>query len=513
MAIRRAIVSSLIALLVAGGMGAEGAAAPPAVQREAINVPGAPESHTPPALNRAVAVRYSLAGSPPPSVVLVLIPGLNSGPNTMDILARELIAAHGPGLEIWVVARRAALLQDRRGIEAALEYENPAFALGYYYGDLGINGQTFHLLGEHDAPYAAYWGLDVHLRDIRAIVREAHARFPDARVVLGGHSLGGIFAAVYAGYDFDRALGAIPPVRGGTAGIGASEISGLLLLDGLPVPIRFTLTADEYLNGLYVPFVGRVPGVEALTSPDPRKRVGPFAQLSEIARTKDSIAFDVISAYAFLRPDQASYFPFYPRRGLPITNAALVAGILSAEMQPDVLIRISTETPVGDFRRIPDPSGLNPNGLLDLATGRPAKGAALIDLPPPGAETPARVDFQTLLAAIMRPGADFTEWYFPWRLVIDFGLAASLDTSDPFSRQFMSMTHLRETALPILIIGAGRGLIRSPGAAAYYLSHISTPRTEVSVHIMKGYYHLDIVTATPNPAVPLILEWLNRVVH
>ena len=106
---------------------------------------------------------------------------------------------HGPGLEVWITAPRPTLLQDRRGVEAALAYRNPDFALGYYYGSLEIDGHRFHLLKGPEVPYMAYWGLDVHLRDIDAVVREIHAQYPHVRIVLGGHSLGGILAAAYAG--------------------------------------------------------------------------------------------------------------------------------------------------------------------------------------------------------------------------------------------------------------------------------------------------------------------------
>ncbi len=101
-------------------------ASPEAVTRELVNVPGADEAHTPAGLNRGVAFRYFLPGAPPPSTVVVLIPGLNSGPNTLDILARGVLAAHGAGLEVWIIAPRPTLLQDRRGVEAALEVP-PAF--------------------------------------------------------------------------------------------------------------------------------------------------------------------------------------------------------------------------------------------------------------------------------------------------------------------------------------------------------------------------------------------------
>ncbi len=528
MILRRLLASLVSAALLSAGIGkppavtsavaatdvgAPAAADLPAATRELINVPGAPEPHTPRSLNRALAFRYYRPGAAAPSVVLILTPGMASGANTLDPLARALLAAYGSGLEVWVIAPRSALLEDRRGIEAALAHQNPDLALAYYYGHLAINGRTFHRLTGMEVPYAAYWGLDVHLRDIRAIVRQAHARYPGALVVLGGHSVGGILAALYAGYDFGRTPGGDGlPSPGAPEDIGAGDLAGLLLLDGVPLKLELGITPERYLHGFWLPMLGRIPGVDELTAMNPRTRAWPFMPIDRFGSALESILLDVISVYAYLRPQAASHFPFYPRSGLAITNDALAAAVLSDQMQPDLWIRASTETPLGIFRHIPDPAGINPGGLLDLESGRPAPGEELIRLPSDGPQPDGR--FRALLAAILRPGADFTQWYFPWRLPLDIGLVSDdLDASDPFSEQYVSLTHVRDTALPIFIIGAGRGFIRSPQATEFYLSHISTPPSKVAVRILDGYAHLDLGLAVPNLAVPLIRDWLKTLVR
>lgn len=514
MLIGRITTALLLGLLLAAPWAGSATAALEDVTRELVDVPGAAEPHTPPEYNRARAFRYYAPNTPPPGAVLILIPGLNSGPNTLDILARALLAGHGPGLEVWAVAPRATLLQDRRGIEAALAYGNPDFALGYYYGTLSIDGHTFHLLKGSEVPYMAYWGLDVHLRDVHALVREAHRRFSGTRVVLGGHSLGGVFAAAYAGYDFSAIPGSNPPTAPpGPAEIGTREVSGLLFMDGLPIRVPLRLSPDRYLRGFRVPYLMRIPGLDSLTASDPRKRVAPFTKTSRLARTQDSILLDVVSVYAYLRPGVASYFPFYPRRGLRITNDALLAAIFSDQIQPDRFIRAAVEVPVGIFKRVPDPAGINFNGLLDLKSGQPVPGERLIGMPEGVTQPGVRVRLRDLLTAILRPGGDFTEWYFPWRIVLDLGLADTLDTGDAFSRQYMSLTHVRDTDVPMLVIGAGHGLIRSAEAPDFYLRHVATPRDKVTVRIFPDYSHLDVEDADPNPAVPLILSWLNAVVH
>src|ERR1700737_3212813 len=108
------ILASLCAAPTGGAVYAQPAAlGEPDAVRTLVDLPGANEPHTPSTYNRARAFRYARPGGPAPSTVLVLIPGLNSGPNTMDILARALLGGPGPSLEVWVSASRPTLLQDR----------------------------------------------------------------------------------------------------------------------------------------------------------------------------------------------------------------------------------------------------------------------------------------------------------------------------------------------------------------------------------------------------------------
>lgn len=489
---------------------------PDDVIRERLELRGADEPRTPPALNRVVAFRYFVPRSPTPEAVLVLVPGLNSGPNTLDLLARSLVASSDARISVWTIGPRATLLQDRRGIEAALAYQNPDFALAYYYGDFPIDGHTFRPLDASAAPYAAYWGLDVQLRDIRAVVIEARRRFPNAPVFLGGHSLGAILAALYAGYDFGRIPGPSPVLRladGAPApspDAGAHDLRGLVLLDGVPLGYLPRLSPGRYLHGFSIPGVVHFPGVDQLTASDPQQRVAPFTDTPDLARPRDSILFDVVATYAYLRPHDRSYFPFYPKQKVPITNEALLGSILSDQVQPDLFIRASVGRPLGIFPRIPDPAYVNPRGLLDLERGRPVPGHQLIRWLPYGPDgPPGRVDLRALEAAILKPGADFTQWYLPWRLFLDLGLADRLDTSDAFAARYMSLTQVRYTALPLLIIGAGLGLVRHVGDASFYRRSIATPEREVTVEILQGYTHLDIEDAADNAAVPLIRAWIE----
>ena len=96
----------LLALLLGAPPNRRASAAPEDVQRDLVDVAGADEPHTPPALNRAIAFRYHAPQAERPSAALLLVPGLNSGPNSLDLISRALVATYGPSLEVWAMAMR-----------------------------------------------------------------------------------------------------------------------------------------------------------------------------------------------------------------------------------------------------------------------------------------------------------------------------------------------------------------------------------------------------------------------
>jgi hypothetical protein len=87
----------------------------------------------------------------------------------------------------------------------------------------------------------------------------------------------------------------------------------------------------------------------------------------------------------------------------------------------------------------------------------------------------------------------------------------NLDTTDEFTRRYVSLTQIQYVDLPILLLGTGRGLIRSAKMANFYLDHTATPRDRVRIAIFPEYSHLDIEDAVQNEAVTHILDWLPTV--
>ena len=63
---------------------------------------------------------------------------------------------------------------------------------------------------------------------------------------------------------------------------------------------------------------------------------------------------------------------------------------------------------------------------------------------------------------------------------------------------------------PVLAIGGSNGITPTPASFADYLGSIATPEADKEVVIIPGYAHVDVGVATGNAAVPVIVDWVNR---
>ncbi len=454
------------------------------VSRERVELVGASAPSTPPELNRAVAFRYA----EPDHVtraVLVLIPGLAGGAGSLDLLARAL-AAQGP-VEVWVWERRSNLLEDHTGLQEALRTGNPAFAVAYYFAPgFEVQGRRFV---EPDPRGMAYWGLEVHLRDLHALIEEIRRRRPGVPIFLGGHSLGGVLAALYAAYDF----GTEAPDPGGR------RLRGLVFLDGLPVPIFPAVDEHAYRNGLTLPIVGRVPGVDALE----QGRVKPYLAFPTLNPTLIR-GLSVAMLLARFRPNERASLPIAPTYPLPLTNEAAVGMALDDNAQLNFALRARLGLPDGAFTLAPDPFGRS-RGLVVLSSLRPHPGRELVGWRN-GPEVGEPTDLRELVFAALDEERDFSEWYFPLRLLLDVAAVVRMEPS-PLTRRIGRVGPPRTVEVPMLSIGAGQGILRHPWVHRLFLNR--TGSRDVTVEILPEAAHLDVVTARSNPAVPLILRWVE----
>jgi pimeloyl-ACP methyl ester carboxylesterase len=236
----------------------------PDVIGEYLQIRGADASGSPNVLNTAafLRVRTVLDGDrpKPANAVLVVQPGGSSYPTHWLPLASQLVhkaskktCADGEPcrVEVWIMKRRGANLEDTIGIKEAREKYDPKVALDYYFGpsiltdpDPKLIRSTLpgrfplnppkELVGRSDAKwkpllhqdllFMSEWGFETYAGDIEAMINLIGKKYQPKNVFLGGHSQGTGFVSNYAGRlqkDGSR---------------GHEKLAGLIFLDGGPTP-------------------------------------------------------------------------------------------------------------------------------------------------------------------------------------------------------------------------------------------------------------------------------------
>lgn len=439
-----------------------------------VTLPGYPESHTPPQYNQSPFVRY-YADAQPPDEILVLVPGLLSGALTFDNYARKLVAAQ-PGLEVWAQDRRSNLLEDRQGFAEAFASRDPQLAYDYYITNFDQEG-SFVPRNPMDYDFVGYWGIEVHLRDLHAII--THARTITDTVVLGGHSLGGSIVSLYSAFDFSDDPNFTVP--------GYQFIDGLFLLDGA---LGRTGGFGRASSNISLGPVELVPSRDELES----GRAAPF--LRDVARVsrRDEVAF------LLARFDPEGLSPF---ASFPITNRAYVgtqgddnytySPIFSNSMGRSVdatfsgnIVPFLLEGGAGVYSSTV--SGVANDALqVSWERGDPTRELTNID------------DY---IATTLSPDTGSREWYFPLRLALDIvQLDITLDNTDNF-------VPTAEVPIVTLAVGAQRGLMPSLDEfSAYINTRFGAP---IVTYIAPGT-HTDMLYAENSLLVPLTLSWLERI--
>lgn len=145
---------------------------------------------------------------------LLMVPGVLEGANGFDYIGRQLVylakTQRGKNIEVWAMDRRANCLEDLRGMQAAeaapTAQEAEDLIVGYYYENLAIDGQPFAGFRQsRNMPYLLDFGMQQTTEDMYAIIA---AMIPDAavsrrKVLVGGHSLGGMHTSMFLSWDLD----------------------------------------------------------------------------------------------------------------------------------------------------------------------------------------------------------------------------------------------------------------------------------------------------------------------
>jgi hypothetical protein len=151
--------------------------------------------------------------------MLVMLPGILEGANGFEYLARQLVyeakVKGHKNIECWATERRDNGLEDLTGVnyledqlskhQLTVDQAVDAF-LGYYYEGKVIDGKTFKgWPGNQDILFLSEFGLKLDTEDVFKVIQNM---VPDPavrrkKVFVGGHSLGGLMASSFVGWDLD----------------------------------------------------------------------------------------------------------------------------------------------------------------------------------------------------------------------------------------------------------------------------------------------------------------------
>ncbi len=445
--------------------------APSSVRTDYISLPGYDEPYTPDEFDKALYLRYFLPNETP-ETVLVIVPGIFGGATSVDILARQLVAAI-PGLEVWAVDRRANLLEDLSVMHAGIKTRKPQLAYDYYVTNYGTE-TGFKPVPPEDVRFMVNWGLEVHLRDLHEIVKAAEAVAP--RVVLAGHSLAGSIVGYYAAFEF-------------IDGAGYTHLDGLVLLEGA---LGRTGGFDREPKGLNLGPLELIPGTEGL-------REGRGSPYLTFGFTPQFYARrEAMAMLARFEPDELFSGDVYD---FPTTNRAAV-GIGESNLYglstvfSSTLGEATNATFSGNLTAVLLSGG---QGIYSRSVTGVAEGYEFVDWD----KTKEISDIDEVVKSWTNPYTNRSEWYFPIRLAIDIGeYDVSLENTPGF-------TPNRFVTVPTLAVGGGRGLAQNLEAfSAYSNVRVGSP---FSSYVIPKFTHLDMVQAQDNSLVGIVQAWLGQI--
>jgi hypothetical protein len=188
---------------------------------------------TPPRYNKVGILQL---GPPRAKNVLIFTDGGTLGGTAYIAPIARTLLSRISGWQIWSVENRSNLLEDQSMIDRLKEGKaSIQQAYDYYGGWLADPSITSHirLIPNSEVAFAKRWGILVEVNDLRRVVTAAKRL--GGRVVMAGHSFGGVGATAYATWDFQGKP-------------GANDLAGLVYDDNSSEPT--TLTATEAKSSL-----------------------------------------------------------------------------------------------------------------------------------------------------------------------------------------------------------------------------------------------------------------------
>ncbi|MGW0831453.1 hypothetical protein [Streptomyces prunicolor] len=472
-------------------------------------------------------LRYRAADGPSASAdadrILVAQPGILEGAGAFDSVARDTVAqaaAQGRHIEFWALDRRSNCLEDPTGIASGDQHT----AVDYYYRGKAVGGRTFAgFVGNDQLGWMAKLGIQQTVRDEYDLLT---AELPDPtlrknKVLCGGHSLGGVITGYFAAADFDG-----NPAT--TADAGQNQCAGYFALDTTIstdlTDLNGSIPDDTNLPdiglGYAVVQAGLDSGVlsRSLSAPvllNPETMT--LLAIAGLGAVKDpdgeadlpsylpsNVNIEATNRFLFSK-DTATFLTGSPAvKDFRLTNDAVLGSLMDDNSVPLAFLQSSVgffdggpitdkNFPVAngssdqsqlvgvEYKAIPaQPHGplytwrnYDRVGAADDPGYRSADGTLFTNA------SKEVTDIHELARSMGEQPLDFTEQYFPTKLVTDIELA----TSPQVKQLVVHPGGL--TANPTLTVLAGDGLLAG---------HIPADLHPV---IAPGYQHLDVLTAAP----------------
>ncbi len=368
---------------------------------------------TPPELNRTQVVRYRQDVEPAiePRAILIGMPGFLGGGPSYEGLARDMVlrgAASGEALEVWMIDRRSNQLEDLRGMHAAEAADDPEIANGYYFGSDTVGGQAFDgFLPQDELLFESEWGLATHVEDLHAVVSLIDEAQRRGHVFLLGHSLGAMFAELYAAWRFEDGSRPI------------DELAGIVLLDGLLAPTP--ITESEYENGAegLIPS----PGLNAVRTTEPFTEL-PLLGVGVVARA------EIMAMRTLLAPDEVRVdgsrdrtlgllMGLSPAAVPALSNAAAFSLPFDDEFSALGFLKTKLGTLVGG------PIETYTSLLAMAESRRPSDPDVTYTW-----EDNELTSVEVFAEAFSHGATNYAEWYFPSRLRLDINAAGGANLAE-----------------------------------------------------------------------------------
>jgi hypothetical protein len=442
--------------------------------------------------------------------VIVIIPGFLGGAGSFDQVARNTVrgaAQRGRHVEYWSLDRRANCLEDDTGIHAAAKAKDASVAFDYYWGGKAVDGRTFAgFVSPQDAAFLGEFGLERTMEDWYEVLRTGLPGQPRRarKVICGGHSLGGPLTAAFASWDFDGD----PRTR---RDAGYKQCAGLVGLD-TTLALGGGAGGGPPLGGLgdvvgdAAPYVN-VPPLTPETIEVPNVfGVGAYFDPhgADLTRELPHTGNIDLSQRVLFSRDAAHFASNDPDiREFNLTNEASLAGIFDDNSAPLSFLRSSVgqlaggplvdknfPTPGGGFLALPeDPATPLYTWERYREVGTPGHEPALNDEGEPyTAREGEASDLRQLARTLFEGPANFTEQYFPTRILSDVAAAGA--------GGFPELRYDGPSLRPALLVQAGDSDENSAPDEGGPIPGEPPNDLELSREItIPGYNHLDVATA------------------